>query len=362
MRKSFLKVLGYMTGLILGTLIYVGGFSPVRVIGLLTTAVFMWGAFSILSVQPRLRKVLNPGDSKTNYSVDISDEQRPLPVSGISAELQLFNLGFRRLGEAALVNAAGQELGVEWSYISADGRVVAGVAPFPHLWGGVRMGFESLFADETWCSTMFPGGFAGDETIRHPDFWLHHAYTTIEDTYQRHLRYVAQFAKAHGESRVFQTMDEYHAMSPVFRKKGYNELMLRRGKLFRQLNAPVVVALEDIALLTTALSGLAPDIALFVLMFCLSVFFIFAVWLLQVHPLVYRIYPLVVFGLFLVFIPLLLTSPWFALLYGIVLIISYMIILRRYVPAGAKAFRKAIIAGRTVTDLQNASYSETRSQ
>jgi hypothetical protein len=350
MSKTLANVFIYGTVLVVAALIVTVDLSLVLIVGITTTVILASAAGLSFSIRAKSKKAINSGDPQTNYETDISEEQRPISPVLEQALRELLQLGFQRLGETAICNAAGKELGVEWKLINADRHVIAGLVPVQMHWKGLLGGFETIYPDHAWLITMYPTESPRHETINDSFFRQHHVNSSLEDAYKHHLQQVDDFARQHGEPLTFDTMADYLAMSPIFRER-YITRSLRREVLFNQLSGILPAVLAIISLLATIFGSLAPAIALAVFVLCFAVYFTFLSYTIPVRPRIGTIFRLVVGGSLIVLIPVITWWSWIAVLH-IGMLGAMIWFLVRFIPDNARVLSNAIEKGETEIDWQ----------
>lgn len=341
MKRYLYAFYGVMVLLFAAMLLAASG-SLLFLVGLVTTVVLAGATAMMLLAIVRSEGVFDHGDPRTNLDVDVSGEGRRPPDALHEPGEILAGWGFRRLGESATVTAEGKELGVEWTFVSADERVIAAMVPSPTARSGVLAGFTTIFPDYTWAITMFPVVNRLEETINGPGLYLHHVDEDLPATYQHHRELVQALTGAHGQPRTFATLDAYLHTAPVFRER-YVMRMLSRGQQISWLQPVVAVSITLLTGIVTIAARGAPEVGLSLIVVFVSILVFFLSSLLPVQPgIATRLRWLVV--LMLGLIPLIFVVPEIAVVHllGLTVIINRQ---SRYIVPSAKALSDEIMAG-----------------
>ncbi len=197
-----------------------------------------------------LRQLLTPEDQqqaarrRTRRSVDMSHRRTPPPEALQPAIQELRSLGFRYLGEVAVVETDAFEtrnLGTSWVFSNAEDDTHAEVTPTP--WGP-GCGFTTMFADEAVAQVFYPRG----ESVDEPDF-VHHANSgSITAAYRQQQAQVEALRPEHGAPRRTTTVADCIAIAEIYREKHFPRLRRRVQK--RSIKSPLI-PLIDLAVLVS---------------------------------------------------------------------------------------------------------------
>jgi hypothetical protein len=138
----------------------------------------LWRARTILSSAPT--------------SIDVTDQDLPLPPVLQEADSALRNLGFQ-LVTVLKTTLTGQNQSIlEWGYRDSAGTVCAQLTPAS---AGVVMILTTWFPGDALVETYYPRG----QAIRDPDFAVQVVSGSIAEAYRRHQDLVRDFSRQHNE-------------------------------------------------------------------------------------------------------------------------------------------------------------------
>jgi hypothetical protein len=334
---------------VLAVVIVKSGLSLLLAMGTILTVAFAMAVWSSLSMARKTEKAVDTGDHKTNRAVDVTPENRVPPMVLRPAILALNDLGFRRLGEEATVAAGGKELACTWVFVSVDAQVVASLVPVRAIWGGLLAGFTTRFPHPAWLITYYPSGFPHAETITRPDLRTRHTRRSLPDAYALHRAELADFARQHGEPSRIHTMADHLAFEPVFRER-HMELVLRRGDRLQMLQPYIWGGAAALFLLGTALSSVAPGLAITIFVLGISAILLCFSYLVPVPPRAARLFRLAIV-LSLVLLPVSLMWHGFIAVHFLLLALL-LAIFARFISADVKAFTAEIQSGKKDVDWQ----------